>query len=303
MTKEVEKFPHVDFIGIGVNKAATTWIHQCLKEHPDICMSKPKETGFFGINYKRGVKWYKERFSACKNERLRGEYTPGYLHRPEVPGRIKKHAPNAKLILCVRNPVNRFVSEYNFQVSHGKRTNKEIDEFVQSELLKQTPERIFEKGLYAIHLKRFLTYFPKEQIQVLIYEDIEKDSLEFAKNIYSFLGVDTTFIPRVCTERVNVTVGNRTRFRFITRTLLSLRRFIKKLPFGPTLAHFLNIIGINAFVMFILRKNVRGQEKNAPPTQKQTLSPEMHQKLFTFYEKDINELSNILNRDLRTVWQ
>ena len=76
-----------DFIGIGTPKAATTWLFQCLAEHPEICMSKTKEVNYFNDDrlYALGPSWYAQQFSHRTNERICGEFTPTYLSSPEVP--------------------------------------------------------------------------------------------------------------------------------------------------------------------------------------------------------------------------
>ncbi len=102
----------IDFIGIGTGRSASTWIYECLREHSQICMSQPKETRFFNRNYEKGLKWYYKRFQNCSSFSIKGEYSPGYLVSLETPLLIKKHFPDAKLILCLRNPTERAYSHY-----------------------------------------------------------------------------------------------------------------------------------------------------------------------------------------------
>ena len=108
MSENIEKnFVHI--IGIGAYKAASTWVHTCLREHPEICTATLKETNFFGSNFEKGFDWYKGLFGDYKEkEHLRAEFSPEYLVNKESAGMIKMYAPDAKLIVSLRNR-NNFV--------------------------------------------------------------------------------------------------------------------------------------------------------------------------------------------------
>lgn len=112
-----------DFIGIGVMKAATTWIFQCLVEHPDICGSSKKEIHFFDRpeNYKKGLEYYKAFFNNCSHDKVKGEYTPRYIFSKDAPELIYKNFLDVKIIACLRNPVDRAASHYKFSVCQNGR--------------------------------------------------------------------------------------------------------------------------------------------------------------------------------------
>ncbi len=114
----LNKKQKIDFIGIGAAKAASTWIFTCLNEHPEICSDSRKETNFFSryYNYKKGIKYYYSLFSHCSEDKIKGEFSPTYISSPQAPYLIYKHFPEVKLIACLRNPVDRAYSEYNFRV-------------------------------------------------------------------------------------------------------------------------------------------------------------------------------------------
>lgn len=105
----------VDFVIIGAMRAGTTTLHSVLSRHPQISMSRDKETDFFipGRNYGRGLQWYLDQFDPALP--IRGEASPNYAKLrdfPDVPQTLSRHAPDARLVYVVRDPVRRAVSQY-----------------------------------------------------------------------------------------------------------------------------------------------------------------------------------------------
>jgi len=88
-----------DFIGLGAQKAATSWIHACLYEHPQIFMPASKEIHFFSRHYSKDIRWYEEHFRSCQTNQLAGEFSPTYLYDPATPKRIHEWNPAVKLII------------------------------------------------------------------------------------------------------------------------------------------------------------------------------------------------------------
>ena len=103
----------VDFMGIGAQKGGTTWIAKCLSEHPDICMSEPKEILYFNkfssfsnkcpINnyHKKTFSWYRKHFLHCKKGQINGEFSAEYFYDKEAPRLIRKYFPDIKLIVLL----------------------------------------------------------------------------------------------------------------------------------------------------------------------------------------------------------
>jgi hypothetical protein len=191
----------VDFIGIGVEKAATYWIADCLREHPEVCFSDKKELAFFNEfdqhfltvrnpRYSRGIEWYKKHFKDCEKGKIKGEFTPTYLYSEETAKRIKKYFPEAKLILCLRNPVDRAFSQYLHDRSTGVIKNISFEEALAAS------DSYIEKGKYYKYLRLYLKHFKKNQILVLLTDDIKKDPKKTIKKIYKFVGIKKAdFIP------------------------------------------------------------------------------------------------------------
>src|ERR1044071_5198694 len=113
-------FPN--FIIIGSTKCASSSLHFYLKQHPQILMSNVKETGFFSLQYAKGLDFYQQYFEEAAGEKALGETTPTYCFLPFVAERIKQHFPEIKLILTIRNPVDRAFSSWLMKTGLGKET-------------------------------------------------------------------------------------------------------------------------------------------------------------------------------------
>ena len=203
-----------DFLIIGAARSGTTSLYQYLAQHPNIEPCVVKQLHFFDEYYLRGINWYKMNFPSCwkkfmctkiKNKKfLTGEATPYYLQNPNAPKRIKKLNPNIKLILLLRNPVDRAFSHYKRKWKNGteKLSFEESTEVEQNRIKgemekMEKDENYFSRtyhslsyisaGLYSIHLKKWLQYFPMEQILILENEQFLLESQSVYTKTLEFL--------------------------------------------------------------------------------------------------------------------
>ena len=192
----------IDFIGIGAQKAGTSWIYACLQEHPQICCPV-KEIHFFSRkkNWDLGFGWYEKHFSSCPESSVKGEFSTSYLFSQAAAGRIAEKNPDVKLIVCLRNPVERAFSNY----LHDLRNGRIPAETKFNIAVKGHPEYL-EQGFYASQLKRYFNYFNKDQLKILLFDNIKKDPKRFIESIYRFLDVDPGFVPEHLYKKVNVGV-------------------------------------------------------------------------------------------------
>jgi len=109
-----------DFVVIGPQKCATTWMYRGLQEHPEISMPKTDAVNYFSMYYHQGDNWYEQSFDPSQNTPIVGEVSRSYVRDDAVPHRLRKHLPTAKLILSVRNPADRAYSHYWHEKSKGK---------------------------------------------------------------------------------------------------------------------------------------------------------------------------------------
>ena len=108
-----------DFICIGVQRAGTTWLYECLKEHPEIFVPETKELHFFNDNYEKGMTFYSDFFNdANSTKQVIGELTPNYYHDFTALERISQSLPNVKIIFILREPVARAYSHYQLSLTN-----------------------------------------------------------------------------------------------------------------------------------------------------------------------------------------
>ncbi len=177
------------FIHLGGQRCGTTWVHKCLAEHPQVFMADPKELHFFNNNFEQGESWYRAKFAPVTSEHVAwGEATPAYINVESVPERIRAMCPDARLIACLRNPVERAYSAYKLK-RHGDLNYETFEE-----ALEQEPD-IMERGKYHEQLERYFELFPREQILVQLYDDLVHRERKFIRDIYSHIGVDADYKP------------------------------------------------------------------------------------------------------------
>ena len=181
-----------DFIGIGVNKAGSTWLHDLLDSHPRVWVPvKRKEVRFFTENYDLGLEWYDDFFpsddEAGEYDAV-GEITPHYLYMNGTAERIASLGTVKRLILTLRDPVERLHSAYWFRV----RVSGFDGTF--EDYIRERPGEV-DRGLYAKHLQTYLRHFSRDQILILIFERMIRDVPATRETLADFLGLDVTLFP------------------------------------------------------------------------------------------------------------
>lgn len=192
-----EKAP--DFLIIGAGKSGTTSLNYYLGNYPQILLPNNKEINFFSKNFSYGWDWYLSQFPSItdSSEFITGEASPSYFFMPHVPERIKQLAPNIKLIVLLRNPVERSISAYYQNRKTGKVT-KTLEEVVNREIKhyqKITSDELSYAGgivmqsLYFWKLQRWLQIFPREQFLILPSEDFFAHPARTMKQVCQFLDI------------------------------------------------------------------------------------------------------------------
>ncbi len=188
---------------VGAPKAGTTSLHYYLNEHPEVLMSSMKEPDFFlekeiddlGLYYGttriETSDKYHNLFSDKKDEEIFGESSVSYLYYPEVPKRIKEYNTEAKIIIMLRNPVDRAFSHYLMDFKLGLLSDKFEDVFNKKEGLKF--QQYFLLGNYYEQVKRYLDEFTKENVHIIWYSDFKKDAEQEVKKAFEFIDVDSAY--------------------------------------------------------------------------------------------------------------
>ena len=204
------------FIIFGVPRCGTTSLYNYLIEHPAILPALSKEIGFFELNYHKGISWYKLFFPTFfskyqikkefRNKLITGEATSNYIHHPCVPSRIKTSLPDVKLIVLIRNPIDRAFSQYYKLVKLGReKLSFEEAIKIESERIKDETEKMLQNenyyslkyhnysyltaGIYAERLEMWIKLFSKDQILILKSEDLYEDPKSTYEKTLEFLNL------------------------------------------------------------------------------------------------------------------
>lgn len=167
------------FLVIGAAKAATTWVAWQLRARNDVYMPGP-EPHFFSREHDRGADWYAGLFVAAEEDQLIGEKSADYLADPKAPARMARLLPNARLIVQLRNPVERAYSDYCMLFRQGR-----VGPDIEKEM--RASSRFLADGLYARHIARFRDYYPSERIKVLFFEDIVLQPEQVMRDVATYL--------------------------------------------------------------------------------------------------------------------
>jgi hypothetical protein len=195
-----------DFLLIGETKSGTTSLFNYLIKHPQIIdtfgngdvVDKSyitKEIRFFDRYYHKGIEWYKSCFPETKTNEITGEATPMYLYRSMVPFRVKKHIPNSKFILLLRNPVDRLYSNFQHYYKWVPNWAKQYPTFeVYLDNCNDRDYFMIEKGLYFSNLQKWLKLFPRDQFFIESTENMSSNPQKTYSSVLNFLGVDDFII-------------------------------------------------------------------------------------------------------------
>lgn len=208
VTSPLRILPH--FIIFGVGRCGTTSLYNYLAEHPNVGEAQEKEIFFFDYHFDQGLSWYKKYFPLKvqgygKTPWVTGDATPSYMHHPLAPSRIKEILPQVKLILLLRNPVDRAYSHY------CQKINAQLETFpfemaVRHQIAERTffqkehilgneqyfrhvyyPHAYISKGVYIENIARWFNTFPKQHILVLQNEEMSKKPQRVFQKTLEFL--------------------------------------------------------------------------------------------------------------------
>jgi sulfotransferase family protein len=268
------------FVGIGVPKAGTTWICDVLRTHPDVVMASRKEVHYFDRNFAKGITWY-ERFFADSTRTgatAVGEFTTHYLFDPAVPARIRSVPSITRLILMVRNPVERALSHYRFR--------QQVDNYRGSfeEFLAHYPEAL-DWGRYATHLRPWLDEFDLGQFLILVYEDAIGDPEGTKRWLAQRLGVDPAVFPAQAAHGAS-NVSFLPRHRRVYAAATRQAQFLRRHDLDWTI-EWGRRLGLKRFL-----------SKQSKQTGRTAIRPELYQRLWSEFEPEIDALETMCGLDL-----
>jgi Sulfotransferase domain len=214
ITSSIRVLP--DFLIIGTQRGGTTALYHYLKTHPCIIPATIGDTHFFDKKYSKGLRWYQAHFPTLwekayaqqvrKRPLVTGEASSSYLFYPLAPKRVAESLPHVKLMVLLRNPVDRAYSQYYHAVElkhetlpfeeaiqdEEKRTAQEHEKILQDEQYEShtyTHRSYLTRGIYMDQLQAWMTLFPREQFLILKSEDFYTDPVATFTQVSAFLNL------------------------------------------------------------------------------------------------------------------
>ena len=202
-----------DFLVIGAKRCGTTSLYQHLPEHPCISKSPHDNMGFFNDNFHLGVNWYKSFFpTTFTRNKIKSKFggflafdvTTKYMEEESTANNVYQTKPNMKIIIILRNPVDRAYSQYHLSVRQTaeRRSFEDVVEENMNRLNKESHEHYeikpkfsakednyLKKGLYALQLRYWLKIFPRENILTVSTEEFESNQQIIYNKIFEFLNI------------------------------------------------------------------------------------------------------------------
>jgi len=281
----MERWPN--FFIVGAPKAGTSSIYEYLKTFPEIFMSSIKEPNYFsGKTVPDDYKWmkpirdkeqYLTLFSKVQNESIFGEASATYFYDPEAPKLIYEKFPNAKILVSLRDPVERAFSHYLKNIKNKSKISfhEQILKEISNQEDPDEPILVVKNGLYSESLKRYQKFFGGD-VFVIIFEEFVKNPGNIINNIISFLGIKNStgdFEKRIYNKYVP-TRGTLAEYLIRTRTTAKLSKILPQ-----------------NFQKFLSKNFLYDENKPKPKMSKND-----RELLINYYKEDVKKLRIILKR-------
>ncbi|MEJ2163891.1 MAG: glycosyltransferase [Desulfobacterales bacterium] len=292
-----------NFFIVGAAKAGTTSLWRYLIQHPEIFMPSDimyKEPAYFSdIKGIRSLHQYAALFSSSSTKKMIGEASTAYLTSPESPVRIKDMIPDAKIIIMLRNPIDRAYSLYNWMACNGYESATSFELALKTEKTTRYGNEAFKNfnpeyyynylyyhsGLYSEQIKRYLDNFNKEQICFVIFEKFKASVKQEVSRVFAFLGVDDSIVPEFKIHNSGSTPYSAPLQFFIRQ---ELHRYLRP-PYDN--AHPL----CNQIIAKLMELNTQSEKP-------QQMSESIRNILREGYIQDVHRTSELIDEDLSLLW-
>ena len=273
------------FIGIGPQKAGTTWLDAVLRRHDAICLPPDrKEVFFFDKYYERGRAWYENLFAGCEHRTAIGEITPTYFAKPYVLRCIANDYPDIKVIVILRHPVDRLISHYGMFVENGSQA-QDVMQAVDMH------EALYRNSNYAAYLPVLFELFNKEQIHIMIYEELFANAQARREHLHAlahFLGVDPQQLSACdIADKVRQTRGP-PKNRWLFQAVMRLRKFVMRYD-------------MEWIIALARRLGIRREHMLKPKSGDRDITPDAREKLDQMLAGDIEAVEHYLGRPIH-IW-
>lgn len=303
------------FLIIGAARSGTTALYHILDQHPDVYMSPVKEPNFFaygghpidfqGPGDDQSINsWsvttldnYQSLFADAHPDQARGEASPSSLYVPRAAQRIQHFIPDARLIVLLRNPVERAYSNYLLLVRDGREPSPTFSEALQQEAkrIRQGWEHVWhyiQLGFYARQLEQYMQRFPTSHLQVYLHDDLVTEPDRVLRDIFQFIAVDPSFAPDTSTQYNPSGAPHSETLHWLLHHAGLGKKVRDRLPdsvraFAST--HLADAIKrVRTWKAYLMAHNL-----TKPP-----MDPSVRRKLQALYRDDILRLQDLIDRDL-----
>lgn len=272
----------------GAPKAGTTFLYEALKNHPEVFFPANKELNHFAYDEIVANSYYNDYkvedrnkflkfFSTAKDQKILVDGSVSYFAYPSVAAKLFEYNPDAKIVISIRNPIKRSFSHFQMDKRMGN-TESEFIDYIKSD--KGTPRYIqyVQNSLYYENTMAFLKYFPKDQVKVMVLENLETE----LPSLFDFLKIQKQEDGLDADDRVN---QNKAPRNFIAKYFQKNRKLATILKF---------------IIPHKLVKSLNGLLYK--PAPKEFITEEAENYLNSLFENDINSMSEFLNLDLTSIW-
>ncbi len=270
-----------NFLYIGTSKAGSTWLFNALSVHPEVYLASSKGLYYFDQHFDNGEDWYLHHFADAGPMPALGEISHSYLSSPEVPARVAALNPDMRLLVCLREPVDRAFSDYLDLIKNG------LYDGSFEEALQQFP-RLLDRGRYATYLQAYLDLFPKDQILVQLFDDLRADAQRYADEVFEFLGVTPLALP--ASELKSRMPAGTPRSTALAATAKSASQLVKRIGLHRVRSRVKRSV--------VLRQALYRPYKDDRPTVDPALAAELRQ---TFAD-EVRELDSLLDAPVSQRW-
>jgi hypothetical protein len=305
---EIEK-PNINLFIVGAAKSGTTSLYQYLNQHPDIFFPNVKEPNYYSkaeshnpaayLKPRKG-KFYHEKiirerdvyfslFDEAENQSILADSSPSYLWDENAANNIYKDFPKTKIIILLRNPVQRVFSHFLMDLKDGTQKERSfkqalLNDKAQNPKIWGKAHLYTEISLYTEQVKRYYETFSKENVKIILYEDFIKNTEKILSDICLFLSIDPNVVKTIDFNKIHnpyVIPKNR-----ISKLLLTYK----------------NKLGLVKLLVPKAIKEYLNKELLFKSADKPELSIEDKKHLYNIFQKDILELEKLTDLDL-SVWE
>lgn len=284
----------VNMLIIGAGRSGTTSLYEHLKSHPDICFSNIKEIPFFSIPdiYQRGESYYHSFFKPEKQKVIASSDTYLFIDQ-EAPKRILDYNPDMKIIIMLREAIERSYSSYIYAINNGHENKTttfrnsfthEKENISNKDIITRNNLGHFYTGLYYKHIKYWMQFFPKENFLLIKTNDLKENYPEVLKKVSKFFNIEE--FTKKAEIKTNVASG--VKFMFLHKFLIDRNSKLRKI-LGKIFPNSLKEIIFNSGIIEKI-KNLNKKENLYKP-----ISEDDKEFVKKYFEKDLQLLKDEFN--------